>query len=190
MLSRVGHLTLCLLPLCTPLHPVAPRCTPLNTMSPRSKLTQCRATHTITDHAGKVVHGHNGGVWEWTDTPFEGYEGFVPSVIYPGYSADFFDGKHFVVVSDRRSDAFDSFLSSVTVDSGLTCGSLAGHTLRSRLLRVGSRSGTGISQTTASRLSAVEWRTTCRHHARIAPAQRLEMCEWSVGKCMIDESDV
>jgi len=35
---------------------------------------------------------------ECTDTEFKGYEGFVPSVIYPGYSADFFDGKHFVVL--------------------------------------------------------------------------------------------
>ncbi|WVR04710.1 hypothetical protein IAU60_001721 [Kwoniella sp. DSM 27419] len=55
-------------------------------------------TNTYTDHAGKVVHGHNGGVWEWTDTAFDGYKDFVPSVIYPGYSADFFDGKHFVVL--------------------------------------------------------------------------------------------
>ncbi|WVQ98171.1 hypothetical protein IAU59_005293 [Kwoniella sp. CBS 9459] len=55
-------------------------------------------TNTYTDNAGKVIHGHNGGVWEWTNTPFDGYEGFVPSVIYPGYSADFFDGKHFVVL--------------------------------------------------------------------------------------------
>lgn len=44
------------------------------------------------------MYGHNGGVWEWTSTPLEGYEGFVPSGLYPGYSADFFDGKHFVVV--------------------------------------------------------------------------------------------
>ncbi|WVF69677.1 hypothetical protein IAT40_004456 [Kwoniella sp. CBS 6097] len=55
-------------------------------------------TNTHTDNAGKVIHGHNGGVWEWTDTPFDGYDGFVPSVIYPGYSGDFFDGKHFVVL--------------------------------------------------------------------------------------------
>lgn len=30
---------------------------------------------------------------------FEPYEGYVPSEIYPGYSADFFDQKHYVVVS-------------------------------------------------------------------------------------------
>ena len=48
------------------------------------------------------MYGHNGGVWEWTSTPLERYEGFVPSGLYPGYSADFFDGKHFVVVSHPR----------------------------------------------------------------------------------------
>jgi formylglycine-generating enzyme required for sulfatase activity len=54
---------------------------------------------TTTDNAGKTLHGHSGGVWEWTSSEFAGSDGFVPSVIYPGYSADFFDGKHFVVVS-------------------------------------------------------------------------------------------
>ncbi|ODN79544.1 hypothetical protein L202_03501 [Cryptococcus amylolentus CBS 6039] len=55
-------------------------------------------TNTVTDNAGNVIHGHNGGVWEWTDTPFQGLEGFVTSELYPGYSSDFFDGKHFVVI--------------------------------------------------------------------------------------------
>ncbi|WWC86788.1 uncharacterized protein L201_001667 [Kwoniella dendrophila CBS 6074] len=55
-------------------------------------------TNTIKDNAGKTIYGHNGGVWEWTNTPFEGLDGYVPSVIYPGYSKDFFDGKHFVVL--------------------------------------------------------------------------------------------
>nr|XP_018265365.1 uncharacterized protein I303_01730 [Kwoniella dejecticola CBS 10117]OBR87523.1 hypothetical protein I303_01730 [Kwoniella dejecticola CBS 10117] len=56
-------------------------------------------TNTSIDNAGKKIYGHNGGVWEWTDTPFGGLgEDFVPSVIYPGYSQDFFDGKHFVVL--------------------------------------------------------------------------------------------
>ena len=57
-----------------------------------------RPTNTHTDNAGSVLHGHNGGVWEWTNTEFNGYEGYVPSKIYPGYSSDFFDGKHYVVV--------------------------------------------------------------------------------------------
>ncbi|KAJ7780841.1 DUF323 domain-containing protein [Mycena maculata] len=42
--------------------------------------------------------GSNGGVWEWTSTVFDKYEGFVPSTLYPGYSADFFDGAHQVVL--------------------------------------------------------------------------------------------
>ncbi|THU80951.1 hypothetical protein K435DRAFT_972551 [Dendrothele bispora CBS 962.96] len=42
--------------------------------------------------------GHNGGVWEWTSTLFDKYEGFVPSKLYPGYSMDFFDGAHQVVI--------------------------------------------------------------------------------------------
>ncbi|KAL4243691.1 EgtD Methyltransferase Superfamily protein [Abortiporus biennis] len=42
--------------------------------------------------------GHNGGVWEWTSTVLEKYDGFVPSRLYPGYSTDFFDNHHQVVI--------------------------------------------------------------------------------------------
>ncbi|KAF5382668.1 hypothetical protein D9615_002725 [Tricholomella constricta] len=42
--------------------------------------------------------GSNGGVWEWTSTLFDKYDGFVPSELYPGYSMDFFDGAHQVVL--------------------------------------------------------------------------------------------
>lgn len=35
-----------------------------------------------------------GGVWEWTSTVLEKHEGFTPMELYPGYTADFFDGKH------------------------------------------------------------------------------------------------
>jgi len=42
--------------------------------------------------------GSNGGVWEWTSTVFDKVDGFVPSKLYPGYSMDFFDGKHQVVL--------------------------------------------------------------------------------------------
>jgi len=39
-----------------------------------------------------------GSGWEWTSTNFDKYPGFKPSKLYPGYSADFFDGKHVVIL--------------------------------------------------------------------------------------------
>jgi ergothioneine biosynthesis protein EgtB len=35
--------------------------------------------------------------WEWTSTPFAPFGGFEAHPSYPGYSADFFDGKHYVL---------------------------------------------------------------------------------------------
>jgi formylglycine-generating enzyme required for sulfatase activity len=38
-----------------------------------------------------------GNGWEWTSTAFAGFPGFKRMESYPGYSADFFDGQHFVM---------------------------------------------------------------------------------------------
>ncbi|MGH6611581.1 MAG: SUMF1/EgtB/PvdO family nonheme iron enzyme, partial [Burkholderiaceae bacterium] len=38
-----------------------------------------------------------GNGWEWTSTPFAGFEGFKPSSYYPTYSANFFDGEHYII---------------------------------------------------------------------------------------------
>ena len=38
-----------------------------------------------------------GNGWEWTSTPFGPFDGFQPIPSYPEYSADFFDGQHFVM---------------------------------------------------------------------------------------------
>ncbi|KAK7543299.1 C-type lectin protein [Phyllosticta citricarpa] len=42
--------------------------------------------------------GDMGGAWEWTSSTLAPHPGFEPSKAYPGYTADFFDGKHNVVL--------------------------------------------------------------------------------------------
>ncbi len=43
------------------------------------------------------VHDIVGNGWEWTRTEFGPFPGFTPMPFYPGYSANFFDGKHYVM---------------------------------------------------------------------------------------------
>jgi formylglycine-generating enzyme required for sulfatase activity len=52
------------------------------------------------DPAGASVWGVEdliGNGWEWTSTPFAPFPGFRAMGSYPEYSADFFDGEHFVM---------------------------------------------------------------------------------------------
>ncbi|HEX5426413.1 MAG TPA: SUMF1/EgtB/PvdO family nonheme iron enzyme [Candidatus Acidoferrales bacterium] len=47
-----------------------------------------------------------GNGWEWTSTPFAPLPGFKAFPFYPGYSANFFDGEHFVLKGgSQRTDA-------------------------------------------------------------------------------------
>lgn len=46
-----------------------------------------------------------GNGWEWTSTPFAPLPGFHAFSFYPGYSANFFDGKHFVLKGGSSSTA-------------------------------------------------------------------------------------
>jgi len=43
------------------------------------------------------IHDLVGNGWEWTRTIFAPLPGFAPMPFYPGYSANFFDGKHYVM---------------------------------------------------------------------------------------------
>lgn len=43
------------------------------------------------------VAGLVGNGWEWTSSVFAPFRGFEPFPCYPGYSADFFDGGHYVM---------------------------------------------------------------------------------------------
>ncbi|QSS58794.1 hypothetical protein I7I51_08223 [Histoplasma capsulatum] len=53
----------------------------------------------VTKHGNRLSgQSELGGVWEWTSTPLHAHEGFKSMELYPGYSADFFGGKHNIVL--------------------------------------------------------------------------------------------
>ena len=62
------------------------------------------------NQVGQAVSPVNmvGNGWEWTRDPFAPFDGFEPHPLYPGYSADFFDGQHYVMkgASPRTASVF------------------------------------------------------------------------------------
>ena len=52
----------------------------------------CRRGPSASGVEGLIANG-----WEWTSTEFAPFPGFQPFACYPGYSANFFDGRHYVL---------------------------------------------------------------------------------------------
>ncbi|KAI5362861.1 Putative sulfatase-modifying factor enzyme, C-type lectin [Septoria linicola] len=53
----------------------------------------------VTQNGHKLAGlGEIGGLWEWTSSVLEKRDGFEPMKLYPAYSADFYDAKHYVVL--------------------------------------------------------------------------------------------
>lgn len=53
----------------------------------------------VTAHGNRLAgQAEMGGVWEWTSSTLRRHEGFEPMQLYPGYTTDFFDEKHNIVL--------------------------------------------------------------------------------------------
>lgn len=53
----------------------------------------------VTPNGGRLCGQSDfGGVWEWTSSRLQKWDGFEPQASYPGYTADFFDDKHNIVL--------------------------------------------------------------------------------------------
>ncbi|EKD20037.1 uncharacterized protein L3040_002286 [Drepanopeziza brunnea f. sp. 'multigermtubi'] len=53
----------------------------------------------VTSNGDKLAgQAEMGGVWEWTSSELLRHDGFEPMKLYPAYTADFFDGKHNIVL--------------------------------------------------------------------------------------------
>jgi L-histidine Nalpha-methyltransferase / hercynylcysteine S-oxide synthase len=57
-------------------------------------------TPTAVSQSGDHLCGQSdfGGVWEWTSSTLKKWDGFESQASYPGYTADFFDGKHNIIL--------------------------------------------------------------------------------------------
>jgi formylglycine-generating enzyme required for sulfatase activity len=53
------------------------------------------------------VHDLVGNGWEWTSTIFAPFPGFEPMASYPEYSAEFFDGQHYVMKGASPATAME-----------------------------------------------------------------------------------
>ena len=65
-----------------------------------------------------------GNGWEWTGSVFEPFPGFVPIPSYPEYSADFFDGEHFVMKGACRPRHASSSVRRSGTGSALSASSM------------------------------------------------------------------
>ncbi|KAG0209502.1 hypothetical protein BGX28_010275 [Mortierella sp. GBA30] len=80
-------------------YPSAAAATPTDHQSPASS-----SSSSSSEALQKMISLFSGpgGLWDWTSTPFapllDNKDAFETSKLYPGYSADFFDGKHLVVL--------------------------------------------------------------------------------------------